>query len=523
MPTVIDALVVELGLDPKNFIGGQKEIEARLKRLIEEARKGGNEIESHGKKTDHYFKTLKAGVAGVLAGYSASATLGFINNMNRTDAALGRTSYVLNMNAQQLAVWQAAAKRTGGSAEGLTSTFQALSGDINSFAIGAGGGAFLGLFNSLGIGIHRANGELRTMDELLLDVAEKLEQQGDPARRAAFLAAVPGMTPDVINLLIKGRKAAEDTLEASRKAAKLTDEQIAAAQKYQAAMSDLETSATSLWRSMVNLVSGPLTAAFAKLAELLQGWNVSPDTPEGRKIVQEGHENLRRRFGTPADLDRALGEAFGNPGYNFFQRLAESLRGEGPRPLPSAPAAPSAPAPGPRGGTRADRNNNPGNIKFGPFAQSHGATGADGNGFAVFPSREVGFAAAEALLNSKAYRNLTLPQIGHRWAEGDPNWAANAARATGLPMDRALTDEERRRLARFGTVAAEGSKLAPFGAGAGAGSGGGSGGASTVNQTTHVGTIVIHTEATDADGIARGIGPAIRRGATMAPANYGPE
>lgn len=73
------------------------------------------------------------------------------------------------------------------------------------------------------------------------------------------------------------------------------------------------------------------------------------------------------------------------------------------------------------GGSRSWRNNNPGNIEYGPFARSQGATGTDGR-FAIFPNYEAGRKAQEKLLfDSKGYRNLTLAQAIARWAPASEN------------------------------------------------------------------------------------------------------
>jgi len=48
-------------------------------------------------------------------------------------------------------------------------------------------------------------------------------------------------------------------------------------------------------------------------------------------------------------------------------------------------------------GSIADRNNNPGNIKFGGFARSQGATKDPHSGYAVFPTKEAGLKAAQRL------------------------------------------------------------------------------------------------------------------------------
>lgn len=74
-----------------------------------------------------------------------------------------------------------------------------------------------------------------------------------------------------------------------------------------------------------------------------------------------------------------------------------------------------------REGTRAWRNNNPGNIEYGPFARSMGAVGTDGR-FAVFPSYEAGRRAkAQLLWASKGYRGLTIGQAISRYAPAFEN------------------------------------------------------------------------------------------------------
>ncbi|MCL2749247.1 MAG: hypothetical protein FWE50_04215 [Alphaproteobacteria bacterium] len=67
------------------------------------------------------------------------------------------------------------------------------------------------------------------------------------------------------------------------------------------------------------------------------------------------------------------------------------------------------------GGTRAWRNNNPGNIRNGDFANRRNAIGIAG-GFAVFPDYETGFAALVALLCTATYQQMTVEQAINRYA-----------------------------------------------------------------------------------------------------------
>ncbi|MEL6792428.1 MAG: TIGR02594 family protein, partial [Pseudomonadota bacterium] len=75
------------------------------------------------------------------------------------------------------------------------------------------------------------------------------------------------------------------------------------------------------------------------------------------------------------------------------------------------------------GGSRAWRNNNPGNIRKGDFAANQGAVGDDGQ-FAIFPTEAAGQAALEALLRGATYGALTLAKAINRYAppvENDTN------------------------------------------------------------------------------------------------------
>ena len=94
------------------------------------------------------------------------------------------------------------------------------------------------------------------------------------------------------------------------------------------------------------------------------------------------------------------------------------------------------------GGDRNWRNNNPGNIEYGPFAIKYGATGSDGR-FAIFPTEEQGRMAQDALLKSKNYASLNLADAIKRYApsnENDPKSYANQImKSTGIDLSRTYT------------------------------------------------------------------------------------
>lgn len=104
-----------------------------------------------------------------------------------------------------------------------------------------------------------------------------------------------------------------------------------------------------------------------------------------------------------------------------------------------------------RGGSLAWRNNNPGNIRNGSFAESHGAyAGKSSSGFAVFPTYEQGAAAIVELLKTPTYSGKTIAKAISTYAPSSDNndpvaYAAHVERATGLQADtvmNTLTDDQ---------------------------------------------------------------------------------
>jgi hypothetical protein len=70
--------------------------------------------------------------------------------------------------------------------------------------------------------------------------------------------------------------------------------------------------------------------------------------------------------------------------------------------------------------TRAQRNNNPGNLEDSEFTRAHGATGTDGR-FAIFPSSDTGFLCLIELLSLAAYQTCSINDAIARYAPANEN------------------------------------------------------------------------------------------------------
>jgi len=115
---------------------------------------------------------------------------------------------------------------------------------------------------------------------------------------------------------------------------------------------------------------------------------------------------------------------------------------------PGAPAAGGAVAGSPATGSRAARNNNPGNIRVSEWTKKQpGFTGEDG-GFATFATPADGAAAMTALLgNYLANGKNTIGAIISKWAPASDGNNVNAyvsavSKATGIPAGKPLTPDD---------------------------------------------------------------------------------
>ena len=94
-------------------------------------------------------------------------------------------------------------------------------------------------------------------------------------------------------------------------------------------------------------------------------------------------------------------------------------------------------------GSRAWRNNNPGNMRYTEFSRRHGAIGSAG-GFAVFPDTQTGRTALSALLQGPSYINLSIFAAISKYAPSQENntdkYQKQISKLTGLDIQRKLSD-----------------------------------------------------------------------------------
>jgi hypothetical protein len=180
LPTVIDSLVVMLGLDTTKFRQGQKQNQEDLKKSQENANTTAKAIEASGKTAAQFFSRLRNEALLLFAAFTgANGLKQFAENITTSDANMSRLSQQLDLSTEELTTWTNAAKLSGGSAETMAGTLQSLEGHLQTL-VTTGNDSLVPAFRSMGVAMLDSHNRARPLRDILLDIAKWAEGK-DPA------------------------------------------------------------------------------------------------------------------------------------------------------------------------------------------------------------------------------------------------------------------------------------------------------------------------------------------------------
>lgn len=123
--TVIDALLITLGLDTSQFRKGQQEVSDDLKKQREDAKNTAKEMAEQGKKAASFFSSIKTellALTGVTV--TAGGLMSFVKSTTSGLMDLSIQSKALGMSAKELDGWAKSAEAAGSSAEKITNVLK---------------------------------------------------------------------------------------------------------------------------------------------------------------------------------------------------------------------------------------------------------------------------------------------------------------------------------------------------------------------------------------------------------------
>lgn len=139
MPTIIDALVVTLGLDPSGFNKGQKDVKGGLDDTRKQAEQTAKDMEVYGKKASSFFTSIgKSMLALAGIAISANGVKSFITDTTTSLVDLGVQASAIDTSAKALDGWAKSADASGSSAAAMVSSLQKFQNSISQFNSGFG-------------------------------------------------------------------------------------------------------------------------------------------------------------------------------------------------------------------------------------------------------------------------------------------------------------------------------------------------------------------------------------------------
>jgi len=155
---------------------------------LDEFKQKASELRASVLKLGTIFTGAAAGV-GLLVGKVAES-MGELNEFAELN----------DISARSVAALGKVATENGGSLEGMKSTIESVNSAIGEAALGVGRGAVL--FEKLGLSARRADGSVKGVDDLLGDVANKMQRMSKQEQIA--LARKLGIDTHLVTLLAKG-------------------------------------------------------------------------------------------------------------------------------------------------------------------------------------------------------------------------------------------------------------------------------------------------------------------------------
>jgi hypothetical protein len=213
---LVDAFVLTLELDPRQFTDGQRKYADALRKMEIESEGAGKRIEASGLKITDVFAVAKAGALGLLGAFVGHEITDAVRHIADLDNQLGKVAITSGVSPQNFSAWEGAVMQLGGAAGSATSAISTLQNEIN--AVTAGGSHFSDWAQTWFSKI----GDPRSMpaDEVLMRSARQVDVElAHGARRdqiATSLRAIPGMNEDMLNLIILGSKAQQALNEAKK-------------------------------------------------------------------------------------------------------------------------------------------------------------------------------------------------------------------------------------------------------------------------------------------------------------------
>lgn len=397
MATIIDALVVTLGLDSKQWTKGREQADKETETTRRKTKEAADDIS---KSLQDVGKTI----AGLFLGFeSATGFAKWLGGLNAGEAALGRTAANIGLNVHELNRWGNATALAGGEAQDAQAAFTQLTNEAEKFFVTGDASPLIGTLQQYGVALKDSKGQLRNQGEIFEELADKTAVYGRQYQN--FVLKQAGITQGEINYLTLSKDKREELLRLAERQNGVTDETVRQAQELQLYWRNVGQEISKTGQAILTAITPAMEQVLSLFSDVdAKGEEVAT----GVKLIASAALVVKRIFaglgnilgGTAAAVGallhgdvREAGRIVKDVWTNNAEAgsaTADKLVGVWEdKPASKAPtAANNAATTGgyvPPAGTKADRYNNPGNIldksgneiKYGSLAEGQAALEKD--------------------------------------------------------------------------------------------------------------------------------------------------
>lgn len=314
MPTVIDELVLQIGLDGSKFAEGRRALDDEMAKGRASVETFGKTVEEQGTKISEAFAFAKRGAAGILATFVGGEAAQFIDHIATMDAHTNRLAQSINMTTRELSVWQNMVRGVGGSPGDVNALF----GGVNDAFMGMVMGnqmpsaPFASLLSRSGVDPRRSSA-----DAALRQIMTFLSGQPEQLQRF-WLNQIPGMNEGSMFLMmdiIRNPDKMRAFREEIEKIGVASDQSAAEARELQKNTAELDGAMENLGRvgiPVLTRIVNALADGIQRIIGTTKDMEEHPFAPPSISVIPGGPAD--RLWGWLTDpRPRSLGDLFSSP------------------------------------------------------------------------------------------------------------------------------------------------------------------------------------------------------------------
>lgn len=238
MANIIDSLLIAVKMDNTDLDKGLKQAESKVSSFAERIK------------------------AGTIAKLGALASVGFVmsqvKNLTAVADDLGKIADRIGADVPKLQSWATASKLAGGSVQAFYGTAERLGSELQRIAV-TGKSRLLPFFESMGVATLDATGKARDVFDVLTDVAGAVE--GMDRQTSAGILKRLQLDEGTIGLLQMGKKGMQDLIRYERELGVFQKEDTVIAANYNDAMDRLTRTMNMSFLPVMRLFAPVLTEA----------------------------------------------------------------------------------------------------------------------------------------------------------------------------------------------------------------------------------------------------------------------